>query len=112
MIRHGNRIFTRAFRQTTPRFFVNQRAAAHLVNNPAYVRTMTITQSQIPLAPTSLLQSTPLSFVESLEASITAQANGSSLAAQVDEEEDGEEGMCVLTTFTVLQPHDRLEAVQ
>merc|ERR1719499_132702 len=93
MIRHGNRIFNRAFRQATPKLFVKQRAVASITLNPTYARNLTITSTQLPLAPSALLQSSPLSFIETLEGSISSSSSSSSLAVQADEEEDGEEGM-------------------
>jgi len=60
---------------------------------PRLVRTLTIKSAEIPLSPSCLLQSSPLSFVESLEASITQSASGGS-ALDVQDEEEEEEGWC------------------
>merc|ERR1719335_1488873 len=91
MIRHGNRIFNRAFRQATPKLFVKQRAVASITLNPSYARSLTLTSTQIPASSIALLQSSPLSFIETLEGSISSSSSSSSLAVQADEEEDGEE---------------------
>merc|ERR1719350_1797810 len=104
MIRHGNRIFTRAFRTAVPRFFVKQRAAQCITLNPNYARTITVTPSQLPLTPSVLLQSSPLSFIESLEASLSSSSSSSSLAVQADEEEYGEEAtLSIILTSRVTQ---------
>merc|ERR1719242_270958 len=89
MIRHGNRIFNRAFRQASPKLFVKQRAVACMRLNPSYARTLTITPTQLPLTPSVLLQTSPLTFVESLEASLVNSSVSDAVVA--DEEEDGEE---------------------
>merc|ERR1719219_3142614 len=56
-----------------------------------------VTPSQLPLTPSVLLQSSPLSFIESLEGSLSSSSSSSSLAVQADEEEDGEEANLLRT---------------
>merc|ERR1719158_2154344 len=105
MIRHGNRIFTRGFRTAAqPRFFVKQRAAQCISMNPSYARTLTVSPTQLPLTPSVLLQSSPLSFIETLEGSLSSSSSSSSLAVQADEEEDGEEGMVFTLTLDKAEP--------